>query len=258
MTSSWKRTVITDNQVNTEPCRHPFGDESFFKVQDRRRGVLFGGFKTYPTVFNEKTHHSQSLVALAESTNMFSVTFTDWVYRLKSIETNKFKSGQVWAEMWKEVISMIVTSLMSIANVQIKCSALELDLQLNGKGRFSFIFQLTLSFSTFFFAYDLVNRIVKIFQLFRRLRFGVCEWQEADKPQAQRYNWLAKYVFSWIGLSVWILMALISGYFVILYGLAKIVMVNYCGGGWNIPFQDLFERDGHWTSGCVKHTSPRV
>jgi len=232
----WKRTVIESNRVIEKTCSHPFKDDSFFMIQDRRKGKEFGGFKTYSTVLNRKTHHCESLMALAECTNMFSVTFNDWLYRLKTINTGNMKSGQIATEMKRQIWSMLVLSLTSIANVQIKSSALELDLQLHKEngGGFSFLVTATLVFSVSSFLYDFGNRVLKIFQLYNEVRNA--EWHEPHDAKAENYNWRVKYIGCHGLLVLWIAMALVSLYFVVVYGLVKLVMVNICHGGWNIPF----------------------
>jgi len=156
LTREWERTVIEGKQVIKKNCMHPFRDDSFFMIQDRRKGRELGGFKTYPTALNGKTHHCESLMALAECTNMYSVTFNDWLYRLKTIKTGNMKSGQIATEMKRQLWSMFVLSLTSIANVQIKSSALELDLQVHKEngGGFSFLVTATLVFSVSSFLYD--------------------------------------------------------------------------------------------------------
>jgi len=167
---------------------------------------------------------------------MYSVTFNDWLYRLKTIKTGNMKSGQIATEMKRQLWSMFVLSLTSIANVQIKSSALELDLQVHKEngGGFSFLVTATLVFSVSSFLYDFGNRVVKIFQLYIEVRKA--EWEEPHKAGAQNYNWRMKYIGCHGLLVLWIAMALVSLYFVVVYGLVKLVMVNICHGGWNIPF----------------------
>ena len=177
--------MIAGKQVIQESCVHPFQDDSFFVIQDRRKGRELGGFNSYPTVLNGRTHHRQSLMAVAECTNMCSVTFNDWIYKLKTIKTWEVNSERIFMEMKRQLWSVLVPSLTSIANVQINCSALELDLQLHkdyGGGR-SFLVSATLVFSVSSFLYDFVNRLLKIFQLYSEVRKA--EWHEPNYAEAE-------------------------------------------------------------------------
>jgi len=236
LTREWKRTVIAGNQVIEENCLHPFQDDSFFMIQDSRKGKDLGGFKTYRTALNGKTHHRQSLMTLAECTNMCSVTFNDWLYKLMTIKTWEVKSGLIFMEMKRQLWSMLVPSLTSIALVQIKSSALELDLQLHKDygGSRSFLVTATLVFSVSSFLYDFGNRLVKIFQLYCKVRNA--EWEDPRNAVVENYNWRVKYIDCHVLLVSWIAIDLVSLYFVVVYGLVKLVMVNICHGGWNIPF----------------------
>ena len=167
---------------------------------------------------------------------MYSVTFNDWLYKLKTTTTWEPNSGPIFWEMKRQLWSMLVLSLTSIANVQIKSSALELDLQLHkdhGGGR-SFLVTATLVFSVSSFLYDFGNRLVKIFQLYNEVRNA--EWEDPHDAVAENYNWRVKYIVCHVLLVSWIAIDLVSLYFVVVYGLVKLVMVNICHGGWNIPF----------------------
>jgi len=175
-------------------------------------------------------------MTLAECTNMYSVTFNDWLYKQKTMKTGNVKSGRIFMEMKRQLWSMLVPSLTSIALVQIKSSALELDLQLHkdyGGGR-SFLVTATLVFSVSCFLYDFGNRLVKIFQLYTKVQKA--EWQEPHDAVAENKNWRVKYIDCHVLLVSWIAIDLVSLYFVVVYGLVKLVMVNICHGGWNIPF----------------------
>ena len=144
-------------------------------------------------------------------------------------------SGQIFTEMKRQLWSVLVLSLTSIANVQIQSSALELDLQLHKKngGGFSFLVTALLVFSSSFL-YGFGHRVLKIFHLYCKVRNA--EWHEPHDAEAENKNWRVKYIGCHVLLVSRIVIYLVSLYFVVVYGLVKLVMVNICYGGWNIPF----------------------